>query len=165
LKFLLAHQTEGRTRLRAALRPVDEVELGGVAGALAQLPGVEAVDARPATGSLVIEHPEVAWDELAADIGRLGGVILAAPGEPRIRRDSLAPVRSGAAQVDNLLGAVTAGGLDIRSLVFVVLVALALRQFWQGQVMVPGISLLWWAFDLVRDQGPPAGDGADAPAD
>ncbi|MFM1892289.1 MAG: hypothetical protein RLZ44_1366 [Pseudomonadota bacterium] len=165
MNFLIAHQTAGRTRLRAQLRPVDELELMTLAEAVGALPGVEAVDWRPGTGSLVIEHPEAPWPAIEQEIRQLGVVILTAADLPPLRRDSLAAVRSGFEQVDGLLSAATAGGLDMRALLFVALVGLALRQLWQGQVMVPAISLLWWAFDLVRAGAPPAADWADAGSD
>ena len=169
MRLLIAHQIDGRTRLRAASRPVDAVELQAFAERLAGLHGVEDVDWRTATGSLVIEHPALDAAGLAAGIMQIGGALVAEPQEPTERPNSLMPVRRGIDALDGVLSRSTAGGLDMRTLVFATLVGLALRQLMQGQVMVPAISLLGWAFQLLpasaAADGGPADDASDGAGD
>lgn len=160
MRLFVAHQVDGRTRLRAAVRPVDIDAMAALVEALGRLPEVEAIDARPTTGSLVIEHPELAWDDLAVAIDRLGGEIVEVAAVQAGRGDSLAPVRSAFGQVDGLLGQVSAGGVDMRALSFVLMFALAVRQMMQGQVMVPAMSFLWYAVEILRRPPQPPADEA-----
>lgn len=165
MRLLIAHQIEGRTRLRAASRPVDAAEFEAFADRLAGLNGVEDVDWRAATGSLVVEHPALEATELAAGITQIGGALVAEPQEPTLRPNSLMPVRHGLDALDGMLSRSTAGGLDMRTLVFATLVGLALRQLMQGQVMVPAISLLGWAFQLLPASAAADGGPADGASD
>jgi hypothetical protein len=162
----VAHQIEGRTRLRCLQRPVDAVELAAFAEALAAQPGIEALDARTATGSLVIEHPALDAAQLLQRVERAGGEVGAdAPSQPV--HDSLAPVRHTMGAMDNMLSQLTAGGLDARSLAFIVFFSLGVTQLLRGQVMMPAFSFLWYAFDLAKRQpGTPGTSAAPVePAD
>lgn len=161
MRLLLAHQIEGRSRLRALTRPVDEAGLCAFAERLAGLSGVEAVDCRPHTGSLVVEHPQLDAAGLAAGLARLGGVMVSPATTTATRPSGLVPLRRGLDGLDGVLGQLTAGGLDIRTLAFATLVGLAARQVLHGQVMAPAISLLWWAFELL----PSARAGEAGPSD
>jgi hypothetical protein len=164
LRFAIAHQTEGRTRLRALVRPVDTVELLALADGVGGLSGVDAVDCRTTTGSLVIEHPEHAWEEIEDQMAQFGVVVaLADMGHGHV--DGLAPVRATIGQVDGLMTRLTAGGVDMRTLSFVLMLGLALRQMMRGQVMVPAFSFLWYASEILLKARLGAGDPGDTAAD
>jgi hypothetical protein len=158
LRLFVAHQIEGRTRLRVVVRPVEPLDLEDLAERLVGLPGIEAVDARP-TGSLVIEHPEVEWEDIADALLASGAELVAAP-QAAAGRNALTPLASGIHRGSDLLREATAGGVDLRTLSFVLLVVLGIRQMMRGQVMVPAISLLWWAFEVLLRRGV---DSAGAP--
>ncbi len=162
MRFAIAHQTEGRTRLRALERPVDAFELRALADGVAELPGVDAADCRTTTGSLVIEHPDDPWQAIEGQIGGAGVVL---ENVPVVRPDGLAPVRATFGRVDGLMSRFTSGGVDMRTLSFVLMLGLALRQIMRGQVMVPAMSLIWYASEILiksrlGGDGPP-----DAAAD
>ena len=165
--FRVAHQIAGRTRLRCLQRPVDAVELAAFAEALAAQPGIEALDARAATGSLVIEHPALDAAQLLQRVERAGGEVGTDEPQAQAVHDSLAPVRHTMGAMDNMLSQLTAGGLDARSLAFIVFFSLGVTQLLRGQVMMPAFSFLWYAFDLAKRQpGTPGVPGApDGPAD
>jgi len=149
LRFRVAHQIQGRTRLRCLQRPVDGALLVAFAEALAAQPGIEALDARVATGSLVIEHPGLDAAQLLQRVERAGGEV-GVDEPPQPVHDSLAPVRHTTAAMDNMLSQLTAGGLDARSLAFIVFFSLGVTQLLRGQVMMPAFSFLWYAFDLAN---------------
>lgn len=160
MRLSVAHQIEGRTRLRVQTRPVDPDGLLVFAERLEAMPGVEVVDCRLETGSLVVEHPMLDGDGLAAAVVRAGGVIVSAKVGGKAAGDSLQPIRGGLDRVDGLLSQLTAGGVDTRTLAFVVLFGLGIRQLMAGQVMVPALSLFWWALELLpKSQSEAAGDG------
>lgn len=157
MKVSVAHQTEGRTRLRATVRPVDVDELIAFADRLSGARGVDALDCRGRTGSIIIDHPEIDGDGLVAEIVRLGGILEPDEGGPTARRDGLTPVRTTLGSVDGLRGQLTAGGIDLRTIGFVLMLGLAMRQISRGNIMVPAMSFLWWAFELLMESAPAAG--------
>lgn len=157
MRLSVAHQIEGRTRLRAVVRPVDEDEVMAFADRLSSTRGVETLDCRVRTGSIVVEHPEIDGQELFAEIMRLGGVLEPNDEYSTTRHDSLAPVRTTLGSVDGFLGQLTAGGIDLRTISFVLTLGLAMRQISRGNIMVPAMSFLWWAFDILMKPSSAAG--------
>jgi hypothetical protein len=150
--------------LRATVRPVDADELIAFTDRLSGARGVDALDCRVATGSIVVEHPEIDGEVLVDEIVRLGGILEPDEGDPATRGDGLTPIRSTLGSVDGLLGQLTAGGIDLRTISFVLMLGLAMRQISRGNIMVPAMSLLWWAFEILMkpasaEGGPPEGGG------
>lgn len=154
MRFIIAHQIDGRTRLRAFDRPLDRVGLAAFVEQFSQQPDIEMLDLREATGSLVIEHPLLDGTQLAERVAQAGGEIVAEPQAPAAPRDNLAVVRTGFANVEKLLGGVSGGGVDMRTLGFLVLFSLGVAQLLRGQIMIPAFSFFWYALELVnRGQG------------
>mgnify|MGYP001818204601 CR=1 FL=1 len=155
MRFAIAYQTDGRTRLGALVRPVDTLELMDIADNLSGPRGVDAVDFRAATGSLVIKH-ELArvGIEIAGSVDGIDGYT-----------DCLAPVRATIGRVDGLMTRLTTGGVDMRTITFVLMLGLALRQTMRGQIMVPAFSFLWYASEILTKSRLGDGDPGDSPAD
>jgi len=150
LNLVIAHQIEGRTRLRAMQRPVDPSALKILAEQLAQAPGIEMLDLRETTGSLVIEHPSLDAAGLTDRVQHAGGAIVQAARASDVPRDNLAAVRERMGNLDSMLTQLSAGGLDMRTLSFLVLFSLGITQLLRGQIMMPAFSFLWYAFELVK---------------
>lgn len=165
MRLSIVHQTEGRTRLRALARPVDAETLMGLADRMSQLAGVDDIDCRLTTGSLVIEHPDLTWDDLAVEVARVGGVIVSDAVPEAVRKDGLEAARTTVGRVDTLVSQLTAGGVDMRTLAFILMVGLALRQILRGQIMVPAMSFLWYASEILLKSSPASGDSVDAGSD
>ena len=165
MRFAIAHQTDGRTRLRALVRPVDTLELMGIADSMSGLPGVDAVDFRATTGSLVIEHPDLPWENIEHELARFGIEVLGFVDGIEGYTDSLAPVRATIGHVDGLMTRLTTGGVDMRTIAFVLMLGLALRQIMRGQIMVPAFSFLWYASEILTKSRLGDGDPGDSPAD
>lgn len=156
-RLYLAHQAEGRSRLRLAGLPADtgvETRADALAELVRAIPtvlsdphGLLRVDARPLTGSLVIEHPGIAGDAILAAFAALPCEIVEPPDIPF--RPSLAPLIDGLRSVDSGLRSLSADAADLRTALFVVLTGMAVAQLLRGQVMAPASSLLWYALDLV----------------
>ncbi len=159
MRFVIAHQIDGRTRLRAFDRPLDRAGLAAFVEQFSQQPDIEMLDLREATGSLVVEHPLLDAGQLAERVAHAGGEILAEPQAPAGPRDNLAVVRTGFANVDKLLAGASGGGVDMRTLAFLVLFSLGVAQLLRGQIMMPAFSFFWYAFGLI-EKGP--GNSADA---
>jgi len=151
LRFSIAHQIEGRTRLRACDRSLDSAALSVFVEQLSREPGIEMLDLRETTGSLVLEHPALDAEQLAERVAHAGGEIVAEPQAPAGPRDNLAVVRKGIGNVDTMLAQLTAGGVDMRTLSFLVLFSLGITQLLRGQIMMPAFSFLMYAFELVKN--------------
>ena len=150
MKLVIAHQIEGRTRLRSTARPVDAGALKMFAEQLAQEPGIEMLDMRDTTGSLVIEHPSLDAGELTERVLHAGGAVMQQTHAPDEPRDNLAVVREGMGSVDTMLAQLSAGSLDMRTLAFLLFFSLGITQLLRGQIMMPAFSFLWYAFELAK---------------
>ena len=147
LTFYIAHQMQGRTRLRAIQRPVDPVELAGVSAWFGSLDGVVEVDGRADTGSLIVEYEDVSWQELEGLAIRRGILISDTPPQPA--RSGLAGIQSAGTQLNQSLKEKTGGGMDARSMGVALLLTLALVQAMRGRVLSPASSYLWYAINLI----------------
>jgi hypothetical protein len=77
----IAHQVPGRTRLRAAALRRDEGRCEQIADALAAVPGVREVAARPYTGGVLVHHKrDVSANTLVDVAARVLGADVLAPG-------------------------------------------------------------------------------------
>jgi hypothetical protein len=118
------------------------------------LPGVTKVEARPATGSVIISHD----GPLAplAEAARTAGAFLVAG------TDDGPAAESWSAEVQRLFSGLLPPMSDntatARSGAAVVLLAMAAIQASRGHVMPPATTSLWYAISLLAGGGP----GADA---
>lgn len=160
LRLFVAHRTADRTRLRLAERaPAQgrakhQAELLRLAERLRQdlsqdLPEDDRllrIEPRPTTGSLIIEHSAVERLDLASLLAGAGCRLVDAPEDPAV--PGLSPLWSGLRQVDQGVRRTSSGSADLRTLLFLLLLGLAVAQLLRGQVLAPAASLLWYAFDL-----------------
>jgi hypothetical protein len=115
--------------------------------------GLLSTEIRPITGSLVIEHPGIDGAAVISAVTRVSGELDDRPvAEPR---PGLAPLFDALGAADRGLRDASGGSADLRAIVFLVLVSLAIAQLLRGQVMAPATALLWYAFDILRV--PPSG--------
>lgn len=133
----LHHTIEGRTRLVIIGSPVAQDRLDRLAVVLRALPGVQSVDLRTTTGSIVLHHVGP-FAPLAAAIEGAGLLALAAPAA-----DEASPL---AAALDGLGQAQRAtlrilGGSGLHDLAFAGLVFAGVIQLARGQVAGPAITL------------------------
>lgn len=150
------HASPGRLRLRLPWLRKAEDEAAALADVLSQLVGVERVEVRPRTGSVLCLYDEerLAADAIAEAVCAQTGAIELAPGEapplPRRRRASALGrvlARSAAGINEDILDA-SGGSLDLGTLA-----ALGFLALGAGEVAVTRTlpipqwsSLAWWAF-------------------
>ena len=147
------HALPGRLRLRVPEKRKDGSWLAETASRVAEMPGVRAVQAGVLTGSLLIHHdPQI---DLEAQISDTGLVVV----EPRpdaSLRDGLGALSAGLAAMDGGIRQLSLGGADVRALLFLLLVGMAIRQILRGDIVAPAVPLLWYALSLVLP--PPTGE-------
>jgi hypothetical protein len=128
--------------------------------AVAKMSGVKSVEARPATGSLIVAH-DSSTDDLIA-VARDAGVFLVEE-----VAEAYAPSFEAAAlktRIDTFLKETLGKGFDVRSVAAFAFIAMALRQLAAGRIMPPAATALWYGLSLLLMTGVPPGaapDGGD----
>lgn len=123
----LVHAMRARTRLRIAARRGDAAFFASIATVLSTIPGIQKVEVRPLTGSIVIEHgPPLARVAKLAEDARL--FVLT--------------------DVDNPPPPTPAMSFEPKIAVAVGLGAFALWQLARGHILPPAITLTWYAVHL-----------------
>jgi hypothetical protein len=147
--YYIAHQIEGRTRLRARLPVEDENKVAALTERLGEIEGIEGLSRRARTGSLIVEHPLKPWKELLPDLQAAGINLEEAP--QKVSQYSLSPFVELMRDLDSAISDISAGRADSRTLVFSLLLLLGLVQLMRGQVAAPATSLFWYAYEMIRD--------------
>jgi hypothetical protein len=144
----VAHRAAGRVRLRVPSRRGEPAYFRALGEALSAHRGVLAVEANPLTAGVLVRHaPELPLEALA----RLGRESALFDLTPSVASHPPAGklLASRFRDADQALGDLTGGAVDLRSLGFLALVALALLQAARGQILAPATTLLVQAFGLV----------------
>lgn len=151
LCFYIAHQVAGRTRLRATERVSDPTGLARAADSFQAIEGITEVTARTTTGSLIIEHEDLPWAQVAVQ-AEAQGVMLVEP--PLVEaRSGLDALQTQAREVNALLREGSGGAMDMRTAGFVLMLGLAATQLMRGNLLAPASTYLWYALNLARDGG------------
>jgi len=145
LPVRLRHRMPGRTRISMPTPLPTTQQLETLADRLAGLPGVDAVDIRLQTGSIVIQH-DPKGDPVAAarDEGLLEILpeVLTEPFNPSVQ------IAKSVWKLDDYLRRETRGRLDARELAFSGFVLAALFQLARGRVLGPSTALFGQAASL-----------------
>lgn len=142
------HRTAERLRLRVPDRRHDAAFFSGLGERLSALPGIVEVSGNPVSAGLLIRlDPTHEQDPVPAI--EAAGLIQIVAGPPPLS-PALTAFRRATQRIDRDLEERTGGSADLRTLAFVLLLALALRQALRGQLLAPAASLLWYAFELLR---------------
>jgi hypothetical protein len=152
----LVHRARGRVRLRIPGRRHDASWLADLEGRLRDLPGITEVSANPSTAGVLILFDPAAVPDPIPRIEATGLLQVIAP--PPLS-PTLAGLSRVAARLDDSLGERSGGSVDLRTLSVISLLVLAMYQAMRGRLLAPAISLLWYAFELLRFIPP----DADAP--
>jgi hypothetical protein len=145
-KAHIAHSIPGRTRFRIHNRRHHRQFFRDIDGRLARLPQVKSVAADPRTGSVLVHHDGSTLDLLAAlATAGLGELVDLEPPAPVARQ-----LREELAVIDGALRRATSGQLDLATVSMFGLAVLAGVQLVRGTQPVIGITLAWYAAELLR---------------
>ncbi|MEN8176399.1 MAG: HMA2 domain-containing protein [Pseudomonadota bacterium] len=143
----VVHQLPGRIRLRIAEKRKDTGFFEEARTKLLQYPDVDSVSTNDLTATLTVRH-NIDAESLERLLGEELDLALV-PATPAENRYSLAPVGAAVRAMDDEMRRATGGSADLRALLFLLLVGMAIRQIARGRIMIPAVSLLWYAFELV----------------
>jgi hypothetical protein len=113
---------------------------------ISSLEDVETVRANPDTGGVLILHRR---DAQQAVLDRVASVVNLTE-EEYVPPSTFSRAVTGLGKLDEVIARKTRDGSSLSSVIFLVLVGMALAQIARGQVMAPAASLLWYALDLTR---------------
>ena len=144
----VVHQLRCRVRLRINDKRNDYQYFEAVRRELDLLAGVDEVCINPATGTILLVHPEQPFAQLLSRLQRLE--LFEITEDPEPHESVLAPVTSGLAMIDKALFDSSEGRVDLRALAYIGLMGLTLMQLRRGQLLGPALPFLWQAFSLLH---------------
>lgn len=150
----IAHSLPGRLRLKIPSKRGDKGYFSEVSAQLQQRSEVAEVTANVLTGALLVRLAPGATEADLAVGGRLLTLFDLRMNAERVtaaKRSALVTATAGFKGVDHWVLQATGGYLDLKSSVFLVLLAMAARQIVRGHFMVPGFTLLWHALNMMME--------------
>ena len=147
----IVHELRGRTRLRIKGVDDDAQYFETVRQCLLGASGVDEVRVNPLTGSVLVLHKGATSQAFRERLRKTDLFEFTDQPEPPL--SSLERIRIGAFALDRMVSQITSGRGDLRTVAFVVIVSLAIRQIVRGQILSPASALLWNAMDLAIRAG------------
>ena len=146
-KALIVHKIRDRARLRIKEKRNDSEFFDQVRNQLTSISVITEVEINSATASILLLHPYSQWSEVETKLKelKLFEIVEHIEQEP-----ALAQVMSGISKFEKHISDISSGSIDLRTLAFIVLSILALRQIMRGEILGPGLTLLWNAMGLAR---------------
>lgn len=152
----IKHHLPGRVRLKIPQKRGNINYFDRLADLFSECIGITELKLNPSVASVLICHrPDLPFQNIVEFAKTQGLFTLTEKPEdheaiviPNLPITTLA--WAGLDQVDDSLLDFSQGRLNVRSLVFLSLVGLAIYQIKRGSIMAPAASLLWYAFGLVN---------------
>lgn len=153
----IKHQLPGRVRLKIPQKRGDFRYFDRIAELFTDCPGITQLQLNPPAASILICHGTETDFLNIAEFAQTNGLftIIEQPEEetfsiPRLPIPKLTSTVLN--RLDESLMDFSQGRLDGRSLLFLSLIGLAIRQMTKGHIMGPASSLLWYAFRLLKEE-------------
>lgn len=146
-KALIVHQIRDRVRLRINERKDDPEFFEQIRDQLVSISVIKEVEINSTTASILLLHPSSHWSEVETKLRELKLFEIV----KHIEQDpALSHLMSSVSKIEKRISDFSSGSIDLRTLAFIILSGLALRQIVRGEILGPGIPLLWSAMGLVR---------------
>jgi Heavy metal associated domain 2 len=162
----VCHYASGRLRIKIPEKRRDEGFFEAVRQRLSGWDSVKRVEVNPLTASVLVEFTSVfelfAENAVKNDLFEVDFDALQAMGEPPPALTEQAAEVFG--RVDAAFRRWTADGADLRSAIFLVLLAGGVYQLLRGNIAAPAATLLWYAGATLRlwDVAPASSNGTAA---
>jgi hypothetical protein len=143
----VAHQIQGRVRIKVPSRQGDTEYFSVVHESLLSYPSLEEIRVNPMAGSIIINHREPSLEALKQFVHEKQLFILV---EEHDKTEVLLQrASSGLESFDSGIKKMSGGELDLSSVLFIILMGLAIRQLLIGNTVGPASTILWQALGLV----------------
>jgi hypothetical protein len=165
----VCHFASGRLRVKILDKRRDEAFFGTVRERLSSWASIERVEVNPLTASVLVQFSDLdalfAENALKNDLFAVDYDALEAAAEPPPAITEQAALAFSKA--DSVVRQWTSGGADLRSAIFLLLIAGGIYQLLRGNIAAPAATLLWYAGATLRlwdvAPAPPSG-GKEATA-
>ncbi|MDX1344609.1 MAG: hypothetical protein R3179_01835 [Sedimenticolaceae bacterium] len=147
----IVHQIRSRLRLRIPEKCQDADYFASLENQLTAVPLLTEVEVSPVSGSVLLLHPFHASDVVKMELERLGLFELVDAKPPAV--SPMQAVTARMARTDSLINEVSAGGLDFRTLAFLVAMVITLQQAVRGNFAGPAIPMFLTALSLIPSGG------------
>jgi len=153
----IKHQLPGRVRLKIPQKKGDFHYFDRIAELFSDCPGITQLQLNPPAASMLICHVTEIDFLTIAEFAQTNGLftIIEQQAEETFSIPYL-PIpkftSTGLSRVDESLMNVSRGLVDGRSLLFLALIGLAVRQMTKGAIMGPASTLLWYAFSALKEE-------------
>ncbi len=157
----IIHQTGARVRLRVKAKRQDADYFAALRSRIEAVHGIDEVRVNSTTGSVILLHPELPYSKIEPELRNIDLFELAAGPEPET--PALTPLRSGISKANQALSETSSGSVDLRTLVVVGAIGLAIHQMLRGNLLGPALPLVWRAVDLAMSFRDAAGNADPEP--
>lgn len=143
----ISHRAPPRTRFKIPAKRGDAAYFDALADSLLKLSAVARVESNPLTASVLLFHdstPE-AIAEYAAEQDLFQLESLAERAGPPFMERMVASIKG----LNRRISAASGGDMDLKAVVFVNLIGMAIAQIRKGRIMAPASTLLWYALSLL----------------
>jgi hypothetical protein len=150
----IKHQMPGRVRVKIPPKKGDFRYFDRIAESFADCPGITQLQLKPSAASILICHGTETDFLNITEFAQTNGLftIIEQPEEaltiPYLPIPMLASI--GLNRLDESLMNFSRDRLDGRSLLFLALIGLAVRQMTKGHLLGPASTLLWYAFSVLK---------------
>lgn len=153
----IVHQLKHRVRLRVPDQRGDPFWFEEVCEKLATLDSLSQYNTNTTTGCIVLHFPDSDWETVQDQV--LALEVLELVDAPIADIPAMQPLLMGIKELDKTVASGSAGRVDLRTLAFLVLMVMAVRQIMRGQVLGPALPMLVSAWTLAEKFGSQPGNG------
>ncbi len=147
----VVHQMPGRLRVRIPERRNNREYFAKVREQLANLEGVRTVETNWASGSVLLLHNSTPEELTRAASERQ---LFDVQGEPPSAMPVSQRLARGSSRVVDRVNRFTRGEVDFNGIVVLGFVAAGISQLLRGHRLPAGVTLLWYASNLLKNVGP-----------
>lgn len=149
----ISHALPGRLRLKIPKKRGNRDYFNTLKKALSQCPGVAELRLNRRTASVLILYAGTQPDAIADYASEKGLFLVREEALPNLAFADLAALNLN--RFDSRLQEGSRHALDMRSLVLIILLGLAVRQIVKGNIIAaPAVTLLWHAYELLSRINP-----------
>ena len=147
----IVHQIRSRLRLRLPEKCQDADYFDSLENALSSLALFTDVEVSPVSGSVLLLHPFHTFEAVRPELERLELFELIDEKPPAVR--PMQAVTARMARTNSVISQISSGGLDLRTLTFVIAMVLTLQQAARGNFSGPAIPMFLAALGLISSNG------------
>ena len=144
----IVHQLRGRLRLKIPEKRQEHGYFAELQKRLMELSGISEACGNATTGSLVLVHPTLRFDELLPQLAELG--LFEIQDAPESPQSAIKPLLSGMSLLDETIAEISSGSVNLRDLALIGVLGLAAYQLYRGNILGPALPLLISAVDMAR---------------